>query len=812
MGVIDEVFYESRDETGFRYRSALGPLEISACASNVLRVRLDEGADGEAVRYAVGTPQGDFAAEIGEGDPATIETAGFTARVRSSPFGIDVSDRAGGLLVSGLTFAVPRRSLSAQPAGSGGAADGGETRGRDRRLRSTRPQVRMRMPGGDHFYGLGHGGRQFDRVGATRELWNSHVGQGSGSDIGVPLMLSNRGYGFLFDNTHEARVTVGRSDKETDIIFEAEGGPLDFYFLAAADTRSLLGVAADLLGHPTMPPLWSLGYLQSTRHFQDTTELRSLARTMRAKRIPCDGLIFLSTYSEVRGWNRQVGHLEFEPHLWPDAGLLIDEMRSEHFQLLLHEYPVLHPDSPLFREAADRGYLLEEGYRRETESPGKKADYRDGQRYLDFSNPDCRRWWWEHHRELVRLGVAGWWLDGGEGPSAAATLQAGRGEGLHNVYDLLRSRAFFEGEAESRPDSRPVLLCRSGAAGMQRYGAACWSGDIDNTFAVLAAQLPLGLNTALSGIPYWGTDIGGFFHPVEENPELFARWFQFGTFTPLFRSHGHVWREHLPWAHGPGVERICRMYADLRYALLPYTYSLAWQAHSRGLPLMRPLVLNYPTDPRVWDLADEYLWGDDLLVAPVTKEGARRWAVYLPEGSWYDYWTWEQHDGERGIEVDAPLDRLPLFVREGAVISLAGPIQHTGDGLPEELTLLCVPGSDSQFELYDDDGRTNAYQKGAYALTAMSCLSREGEIVLQVEPPRGDAASLPPQRRYLARILAPAPARVAGGDGSALPFLPPGRREGAGWWNDETFVYVRLPGLASRTVLSYTSEASRRSR
>ena len=249
------------------------------------------------------------------------------------------------------------------------------------------------------------------------------------------------------------------------------------------------------------------------------------------------------------------------------------------------------------------------------------------------------RWWWAAHRDLVRLGIAGWWLDGGEGPPATATLHAGDGTLLHNIYDRLRHQAFAEGEAADRPDQRVFLLCRSGAAGMQRFGATCWSGDINNDFPTLEAQIPLGLNTGLSGIPYWGTDIGGFFHPIPETGELYARWFQLGAFSPIFRSHGWVWREHVPWAHGPEVEAICRRYAELRYRLLPYTYTLAWEAHTLGLPLMRPLVLNYPDDPRVWTLGHEFLWGDDLLVAPVTREGATAWPVYLPAGRWYDFWT-----------------------------------------------------------------------------------------------------------------------------------------------------------------------------
>ena len=450
--------------------------------------------------------------------------------------------------------------------------------------------------------------------------------------MGVPLLVSNRGYALFFDNTSDAMLSVGRSDGGVRIAYTAEAGRLVWYFLIGRDLRGVMREVAELLGRPPLPPRWALGFLQSTRHFNDTEELRQLPRTIREKRIPCDGLIYLSTYGEAQGWNRGVGHLGFQPTLWPDPPALIDEVRRQHFEIITHEYPVLHEQSPLFAEAEAKGYLLDAGYGRASEAARRSANYREGQRYLDFSNPAVGAWWWSAHAELVRLGIAGWWLDGGEGPPATARLHGGDGTLLHNIYDRFRHEAFAAGEATDRPDQRVFLLCRSGSAGMQRFGATCWSGDINNDFATLDAQIPLGLNTGLSGVPYWGTDVGGFFHAVPETGELYARWFQLGAFSPIFRSHGWVWREHVPWAHGEEVETICREYAELRYRLLPYTYTLAWQAHTLGLPLMRPLVLNYPDDPRVWGLGHEFLWGDDLLVAPVTREGARAWPVYLPRG------------------------------------------------------------------------------------------------------------------------------------------------------------------------------------
>jgi alpha-glucosidase len=309
------------------------------------------------------------------------------------------------------------------------------------------------------------------------------------------------------------------------------------------------------------------------------------------------------------------------------------------------------------------------------------------------------------------------------------------------------------------------------------------------------------LNTGLSGVPYWGTDVGGFFHPVPETGELYARWFQLGAFSPIFRSHGWVWREHVPWAHGAEVESICRQYAELRYRLLPYTYTLAWQAHTLGLPLMRPLVLNYPADPRGWTLGYEFLWGDDLLVAPVTREGARAWPVYLPAGGWYDFWTGARHEGPAGITLDAPLDRLPLLVRAGAIVPLGPVVQHTGERPLEDVTLRIYPEGSSRFELYEDDGRSNAYRRGEHALTRIDCESGPRGVTVRIGEAIGVQSVVPPGRRYLVQVKMDRPGAVTVAGHGPLPRLA-GPREGVrGWWEDgDGFIVIRLPDQPTATV------------
>jgi alpha-glucosidase (family GH31 glycosyl hydrolase) len=765
--------FDRTHPTTLQFPQGAFQIAVTVLTSRIVRVELEQNDRVVRPSYVADREWPTVPFDVVDGEPVRLVTPDLQVEVARNPLRIAFLDPHGDWLLRETADT----GMPAAPVGDGAG-----------RLRL---RVSLAFSGEQHFYGLGQGGGQLDRLGATRQLWNTHIGHGPGSDMGVPLLVSSRGYAIFFDNPGDAAIAVGRSESGIRIVYAAEAGTLAWYFLQGGDLRGVMREVAELLGRAPLPPRWALGYLQSTRHFQDTAELRQLPGTLREKRIPCDGLIYLSSYGEARGWNRGVGHLEFQPELWSDPQALLNEVRGQHFQVITHEYPVLHSDSPLFKEAESHGYLLAEGYERASASG---TNYRQGQRYIDFSNPAARTWWWAAHRELAELGVAGWWLDGGEGPPAESTLHGGSGSLLHNIYDRYRHEAFAKGEATDRPDRRVFLLCRSGAAGMQRFGATCWSGDINNDFATLEAQIPLGLNTGLSGIPYWGTDVGGFFHPIPESGELYARWFQLGAFSPIFRSHGWVWREHVPWAHGSEVEAICRQYAELRYRLLPYTYTLAWQAHQLGLPLMRPLVMNYPDDPRVWGLGHQFLWGDDLLVAPVTREGATAWPVYFPAGVWHDFWTGARHEGPGGITVGAPLDHLPLFVRAGAIVPMGPVVQHTAERPLDEITLLIYPDGASRFELYEDDGHTNAYRRGHYALTTFECAANHATVTVQIGDARGDQSIVPAGRRYLLRLRTGRPRSVSiAGYGEVARLARPDQL-GPGWWSDgRGLIGVRLP-------------------
>jgi alpha-glucosidase/alpha-D-xyloside xylohydrolase len=333
--------------------------------------------------------------------------------------------------------------------------------------------------------------------------------------------------------------------------------------------------------------------------------------------------------------------------------------------------------------------------------------------------PTHIRNYWAWHRDTFHLGVDGWWPDDGDELPVEARLA--------------RHRCYYEGPLQDRPGVRPWSLHRNGYAGVQRYGGWIWSGDVQSRWATLAAHVPVGINSGLSLTPFWGTDTGGFIPTREFTGELYVRWFQFSTFTPIFRSHGRTWKLRLPWGwntgdpgpietklspdpaelHNAAVEPICRKYLELRYSLLPYNYTLTREACDTGLPLMRALWLHYPRDPEAAKLGDEYLWGRDLLVAPVTASGVTERKLYLPEGDWYDFWTNEQHKGKRYLTRAVDLATVPLFVRAGAILPLDPVRQYTAQKKTGPTTLRIYPGANGEFTLYDDDGQSLGYRDGS---------------------------------------------------------------------------------------------------
>jgi alpha-glucosidase/alpha-D-xyloside xylohydrolase len=381
------------------------------------------------------------------------------------------------------------------------------------------------------------------------------------------------------------------------------------------------------------------------------------------------------------------------------------------------------------------------------------------------------------HRKVFALGVDGWWPDEGDPMNAQSRLT--------------RNRMYWDGPQLDRPNERPYALHRNGHAGMQRYAAFLWSGDVHSTWETLRTHVPVAINTGLSGIPYWGTDIGGFVPTAEYTGELHVRWFQFGAFCPLFRAHGRSWHLRLPWGwntgelgpnevatyrdaanpdpselHNANVEPICRTYLELRYRLLPYLYSTVWDGTRTGLPIMRALWLHYPDDPLAVARGDQYLWGRDMLVAPVTEKGATSRTLYLPRGAWYDFWTDEKAEGAREIMRPVDLATMPLYVRAGTILPLGPVKQHTAEHADTPLELRVYPGADAAFTLYEDDGRSFDYRTGEWMGVAMTWDDRTRRLALRLVP--GSRMRPPAERPIEVRLAGSAATRSVVFDGRPI--------------------------------------------
>lgn len=568
--------------------------------------------------------------------------------------------------------------------------------------------------GDNPIFGLGEGMPTYDLRGVRYGMRN---GEGTphldvdGARMPIPWLISAGGWGLFIGQPSGFFDLTGA----TGIFRPIEAtSQRNIYLILGETPAEILRGYAELTGFPHLPPLWSLGYQQSHRTLANKDEIMSEAQTFREKKLPCDTLIYLGTGFCPSGWNTGHGSFTFNADVFPDPKTMIRQLHDEHFKVVLHVVP----------PGDFHGTIRDTGT--EAKTPGDAVSY------------------WQQHIPVEEAGVDGWWPDEGDRLSVCARQQ--------------RNQFYWEAPLSVHPDRRPFALHRNGYAGLQRYGWL-WSGDIESNWAALAAQVRNGINVGLCGIPYWGTDTGGFSPTLELTPELYMRWFQFSAFCPLFRSHGRAWKLRLPWGwntgnpgplegaerlgpnwpppqelHDPQVEEVCREYLNLRYRLLPYLYSSAAQAHETGLPLMRPLWLIYPEDKEALKRDDEYLFGDNFLVAPVLQAGASRRAVYLPAGHWWDYWTGEHIEG--GSESSRPVDlkTMPLYLKAGSIVPF-GPIkQYTMQQVDEPLTLRVYPGADGSFTLYEDDGETFRYKQGEFTRIFCEWKDSERKLTLRVDP------------------------------------------------------------------------------
>jgi alpha-glucosidase/alpha-D-xyloside xylohydrolase len=622
------------------------------------------------------------------------------------------------------------------------------------------PGLTFLLPNGP-LLGLGEGGPQFDRKGSADRMRNGQGGyqlRTHGGRAPVQWLVGTDGWGMFIHHPQGSFDFTGTGGTFTP---HQDGLPLDVFVVASRDPAVLMAEYARITGFPELPPLWSLGYMQSHRTLAGPDEIMGVAQTFREKGLPCDALIYLGTEFTPSGWNTRNGEFTWHTGNFPDPKAAIDKLHAMNFKVVLH----IVIEGRLLTGTVDDPCTPEQAV-----PSGRTPE----NRWPDDRPVPC---YWPYHKPLVDLGVDGWWPD--------------QGDGLEIASRLNRHRMYWEGTQRFRPGVRPFALHRNGAAGMQRYGAFLWSGDVYSTWETLRTHVPVAVNTGLSGIPYWGSDIGGFVPTAEYTGELHVRWFQFGTFCPSFRSHGRTWHLRLPWGWNTGqlgpsevanyrggaanpdaselrnplVEPIVKKYLELRYRLLPYTYSIARDGTKSGLPMMRALWLHYPDDPLAIGRGDQFLWGRDLLVSPVVEKGATVRRVYLPRGTWFDFWTEERIEGAREISRAVDLETMPLHVRAGAVLPL-GPIkQYVDERVDSPLTLIVYPGADGGFMVYEDDGRSFEYRRGVWMGIEARWRDAGRRLTLALAP---GSRMLGPGRRIEVRLAGAKPVKRVVFEGKRL--------------------------------------------
>ncbi len=536
---------------------------------------------------------------------------------------------------------------------------------------------------------------------------------------------------------------------ETSLWSEVGDGT-DYYFVYGPALDKVVAGYRLLTGQASLMPQWAFGLWQSRQRYETAQQSLEVVEGFRSRQIPFDNIVQDWQYWPVDAWGSQ----QFDPQRFPNPDAWIKAIHDLHAHLMISVWGKFYPGNANFAAMQQAGFLYH---------PTLDENIRDWLRYnftfYDAFNPSARKMFWDQlNTGLFSKHVDAWWMDATEpdvvqpSPPTLETQKhfigetaLGSASRVLNGYALENSRAVYEGQRSTAPDQRVFILTRSGFAGQQRYATATWSGDITSTWSALRKQIPAGLGFSISGVPYWTMDIGGYTMqakfsaanpaPVdlEEWRELNVRWFQFGTFSPLLRVHGELQPREM-WTLGgeshPAYQAELK-FDRLRYALLPYIYSLAGAATHEGSTLMRPLVMDFPEDKTAREAVDEYQFGPAFLVAPVTTYQARSRPVYLPAAaSWYDFWNGTETPGGQTVETYAPYDSMPLYVRAGSIIPFGPALQYTGEKPADPITLYVYTGRDGKFDLYEDDGLTYDYEKGMFAKIPLQWHEATGTLTL----------------------------------------------------------------------------------
>lgn len=620
----------------------------------------------------------------------------------------------------------------------------------------------------EQFFGLGEKAGPLNRRGRAYKMWNSDKPCYSPVEDplykSIPFFLSSYRYGIFFDNTYKSEFKFGNESSDY-FSFEAPGGEMIYYFIYGNDYKEILQQYAQLTGKPIMPPKWALGFSQSRGMYTNESLARSIAAEFRKRQIPCDII-----YQDI-GWVAGLQDFDWRTDRYTDPKGMLRHLDSLGYKMIVSQDPVISQrNTRQWREADSLHYFT--------------TDIRTGKSYdmpwpwggncgvVDFTKPGVADWWGAYQQKPIADGVRGFWTDMGEpawsNEEATDRLfmkhHLGMHDEIHNVYGLTWDKVVKEQFEKHNPNKRVFQMTRAAYAGLQRYTFG-WSGDAGNGNDVLegwgqlANQIPLSLSAGMGGIPFWATDISGYCGDIKDHKvmaELYTRWMQFGVFNPLSRAHHEGNNAAEPWMFGEAAEAACRSAIQLKYRLFPYIYTYAREAHDKGLPLMRALFLEYPNDEQTYSESGAFLFGKELLVAPVVKKGATSKQVYLPEGEWIDFNDGKTvYEGEQTIRYKAPLSIIPLFVKKGSIIPMMPVMNYIHEKKNYPLFFEIFPaaeGREASFELYEDDGESNDYQKNLFAKTKITCFTKLKGYTVNIKAREEKGFAIQGQRNLVIKL------------------------------------------------------------